>query len=260
MKVQNYMEELATEKTPKWLDNYNPWGSICLDDFFNSRVVYYPGAEYDTHAVEVFGMSRSAHCFVHLDYLRYFSKPKDASYGLVPKILRKFHFDVIGKQEFDLTDSMLNIKDKHFSDSQEQEALNWYRSFHIDQSRCRGAIYILEQNEDWSRYSVRDQAMRLAIMVLNRDGHLAYDALFCQSEQRPPFAVLLQNHGMGGNYSSFGEDGILHSIASAANSWPQYLLCAMNTDPWNGYKKVEGVEPTFGGWADFERYLYVRDA
>ena len=38
------------------------------EDFFNSRVVFYPGAYVDGHAIKLFGSSHAAHCFVYCDY------------------------------------------------------------------------------------------------------------------------------------------------------------------------------------------------
>lgn len=65
------LEYLATfrEDCSEWLVNIdinNPVFS--REDFFNSRVVFYPGAYVDGHAIKLFGSSHAAHCFVYCDY------------------------------------------------------------------------------------------------------------------------------------------------------------------------------------------------
>lgn len=99
----------------------------------------------------------------------------------------------------------------------------------------------------------------MALMLLNADGHFSYEALFCRQGRKAPFAVLAQNNGYGGDYSSFGRDGLLHAVATATRRWPKYLLCSThNTKPWQAFKPLEQLEPTFGGWYGFERVLYKR--
>jgi hypothetical protein len=70
--------------------------------------------------------------------------------------------------------------------------------------------------------------------------------------------VLLQDHGIGGgNYCEFGEGGAMHDVASRTNSLPNYLLVSSTTRVWPGYELVDDLEPTHGGWASFERNLYI---
>jgi len=103
-------------------------------------------------------------------------------------------------------------------------------------------------------------ARRLAIVFLGADGIASYDALFClEHSGAPPFAVLLQDHGMGGNYNLFGRDGLLCDIASRCNVLPEFLLVADNTDPWIGFSQIEGIKPDMGGMHAHKRYLLKRE-
>lgn len=55
---------------------------------------------------------------------------------------------------------------------------------------------------------------RLAMLFIGRDGHATYDALYGQADGTPPpFLVVIQDHGMGGNYARFGAGGLLECIA-----------------------------------------------
>lgn len=62
-----YLKTYA-EEMPSWLKVYRKGQSKPLTEFLGSRIVYYPGGRTDWHPVEVFGGSRSAHCFVYADY------------------------------------------------------------------------------------------------------------------------------------------------------------------------------------------------
>ncbi len=71
--------------------------------------------------------------------------------------------------------------------------------------------------------------------------------------------VLIHDHGFGGNYDEFGNDGLLHRIAERTGVFPEYLLVAEDaTRPWRGYVRVEGVQPDFGGVHHTPRALYRR--
>ena len=55
------------EPLPLWLKNYIPETGFPRKDFFNSRVVYYPGSGFDGQPVEFFSQTHSAHCFLYVD-------------------------------------------------------------------------------------------------------------------------------------------------------------------------------------------------
>ena len=54
---------------------------------------------------------------------------------------------------------------------------------------------------------------RLAILFIGGDGIASYDALYCQRDGTPPaFLAVIQDHGFGGNYNRFGQDGLLETV------------------------------------------------
>lgn len=101
-------------------------------------------------------------------------------------------------------------------------------------------------------------AQRLFILFLGADGYASYDALFCQNSNRPPYAVVLQDHGFGGNYDKFGQGGLLEQIAINTQCFPEYLFVTSNTRPWTGYELVADIEGTHVGRYQRLSRLYRR--
>lgn len=101
---------------------------------------------------------------------------------------------------------------------------------------------------------------RLALLFLGADGHATYDALYCQHHTgiRPPFGILLQDHGFGGNYSRWGKEGIMHDLASTMHVYPDFLLIGPWTTPWDGYAEIAGALPERGGMHNQWRQLYAK--
>ena len=100
-------------------------------------------------------------------------------------------------------------------------------------------------------------AQRIALLFLGADGHATYDALFCQSDSHAPFAILLQDHGFGGNFSDFGQGGLMCNIAMRTNCLPELLLVAENTHAWEGYTPIRDLDPTYGGMHQSSRRLFA---
>jgi hypothetical protein len=53
---------------------------------------------------------------------------------------------------------------------------------------------------------------------------------------------VIQDHGVGGNYSRFGGDGFFYQTALAVNSFPHSLVIADNSRPWPGFTPVPKVD------------------
>jgi hypothetical protein len=68
MTVYDYLKK-DKEPIPRWLLEIKEGDPFPYQDFFASRIVYYPGSYTDGHAVKVFGSTHSAHSFVYVDYM-----------------------------------------------------------------------------------------------------------------------------------------------------------------------------------------------
>lgn len=104
---------------------------------------------------------------------------------------------------------------------------------------------------------------RLAMLFIGGDGHATYDALYGQNDGTlPPFLVVIQDHGMGGNYARFGAGGLLECIACKCDVKPQWLLVgrrgSSRYEPWSGYRDA-GCPGEPGGMHAIPRRLFLRE-
>ncbi len=242
--MRDYLRTLAQD-VPDWLMQVNQDSTFSRTDFFNSRVVFYPGSGNDGQPVSIFGGTRSAHCFVYADY------------GMAKSTLERNLHETSFKGYHNV--ARLNVA--------QDEIVPHGWTQHLNSDRQGRAIYqfareignpfafleVLERNED-----LDDQhgAKRLCILFIMADGVAAFDAMFCQVHSAPLFALVLQDHGFGGNYTCFGAGGLMDEIASRANSQPEYLLCADNTNPWNGYLKIPNSVSEYAAPSGNSRSLY----
>ena len=219
-----------------------------LDAFWQSPVVFYPGFGSDGHPVKFFNTRHLATSFVYADYLvkeedvkADLDNPAKEYYGH----FRGYHsVEHIELTQADLTPNGWTPHVSRPSNEWAQPSIKPY-----------GFLEVMERD---ACLDDAHGAQRISILFLGADGHATYDALFCQPGQRPPYAVVLQDHGFGGNYSRFGADGLLERIARESRTFPEFLLVASTTEPWEGYVRVTEVEGSRGGMYGRPRYLYRR--
>lgn len=221
-----------------------------LTAFFSSRVVYYPGSGLDGHPVSVFNRSRSAHCYVYVDY----GLPRGR---LISAIERDGFLGYAPERRFDLTVTDFG---RAPSDQEPHRGAARLGPGHDETIPPYGFLQVFRRD---GGYDASHGADRFVILFLFADGHAAYEALFCRPAARPPFAVVLQDHGFGGNWSPFGAGGELSRIAAERRVLPRYLLVARNTTPWDGYERSRGpdgapLSPAQATSYAHERFLHER--
>jgi hypothetical protein len=245
MTPYEYLRRMS-EPVPPWLDEFTSRHTFRRQPFLASRVVYYPGAGTDGHPVRLFGSTHCAHCFVYADY-GLARTDVEAQLEHPRRHFRGYHsLARLNLAEHDLTPG------------------GWIPHVHpgdVAPDRYRfaappfGFLEVLERDQG---FDDKHGARRLALLFLGADGIAAYDALFCQPHSTSPFAVVIQDHGFGGNYDRFGRGGLLDGIASRCDAVPRWLLVAENTDPWDGFGRVPGVGGDPGGMHATPRFLYKR--
>jgi hypothetical protein len=235
---------MTPENIPTWLANWTPRRQIAMKDFFASRVVFYPGAGTDGQPVAFFGSRHAAHCFVLADY----GLPKDQ---VVRELAAQGHpftgYTTIGRKELSEHDLTPNGWRPTISPARAT------RPAPVTPYEAYAFLEILERQNG---FDDSHGPRRLAILFLGGDGVASYDALFCQPGARAPFAVVLQDHGLGGNWTKFGEGGCLEQLARKADRLPPILLVADNTDAWPGYSVDDDIPASRGGMHGHTRRLW----
>ncbi len=247
MNLRSHLRSLA-EPIPSWLERFEPGQPFPRQQFFDSRVVYYPGSELDGQPVDLFGSTHCAHCFVYADYGVDQQRLEHALCNPRERFSGYHHFACVQLKPADL-------------------APNGWRP-HVDRSEARDIpagfapvrqspfafLQVLERDHDLTD---AHGPSRLAILFIGGDGIASFDALFAQQNgHAAPFAVVLQDHGFGGNYDSFGGGGLMERIAQRTHVQPHFLLVADNTRPWLGFEPVPGLESECGGMHRTPRTLF----
>jgi hypothetical protein len=241
--LRGYREEI-----PSWLKSFGGLKrSELFHHFLGSRLVFYPGSGYDGGPVATFNSAHAAHCFVYVDYL--ISKAK--AVAELESHVRGFH-GYRSLARIDLTKNDLGSRDwvRH---ARREDGRPW-----VEPVSPFGLIEILEREQN---FDDSHGAERFAILWMGCDGFAAFDALFCQNNHvPPPFCIVIQDHGFGGNYNKFGAGGLLERLAQRTNVFPEFLLVGDNTTPWENYCVCEKVGSAQMGQPRHQRSLYQLDS
>ena len=224
------------ESIPPWLLNYTPGDPFPREVFFASRTVYYPGSRTDGNPLEVFGKSHSAHCFVYCDNSMSERGVRDQLEHETQRGHPKGYRQIVGTH---VLKSEITPHHLIFHFQVKPEELDWATRQPLGGSFVYWAV--LEREES---YDDDHGPKRLSILHVGGEGIATFDALFCQRGNNPPFAILLQDHGYGGNWTKFGgpDSPLLKICTEHCRRFPKWLLVADNTDPWPGYAQVSQPE------------------
>lgn len=236
---------MTTETLPAWLSQWRPGCEFKMTDFLASCVVFYPGSGTDGQPVQYFGSRQMAHCFVYIDY--------GIDREHIARELGEGGHPFMGYRQlgnFPLTQQELT---PHGWQPHIRPPSDAWR--HFASAKPFAFIQILER---LPQFDVSHGPERLAILFLGADGVATYDAMFCQGSAASPFAVVLQDHGFGGNWTTFGLGGALEELAKITNQWPEYLFVAENSHPWGDYEVVENSVAHGGGMHGYSRQLWRR--
>lgn len=232
MKMDDYLRAHHAENMPSWLINAEREArdaqGLC-QSFLASRLVYYPGSRSDGDPVAVFNRSRAAHCFVYVDYgipRTELEVELKAGFRGYERLLR------LELKESDMVTECV----RHIPLSETDSKLETFPPYRF--------MEIFERKPE---FDGTHGAERFAVLFLSTDAYIAFDMLFCQQNGIPsPFCVVLQDHGFGGGYSTFGRGGLMEEVASLAHVRPNLLLVGQNTEPWSGYERCNADPVSMG--------------
>ena len=207
---------------PDWLRSAHTLADAeLLEGFLASPLVFYPGSGFDGQAVKDFGSAHAAHCFIYADYLIEESKLRaelsDASSPFKGyRSIKRVSFDP----------AVVTPVNEH---------LSRFDGRWVTPVAPYCFLEILERNSDRTD---EHGAEKMALLFAGMDAYACFDAIF-NGTQRQLLALVLQDHGFGGNYSRFGRGGLLEDIAKECGVFPDLMLVGQNTNPWTGYAPIK---------------------
>lgn len=226
---------------PLWLENWSKSSSFDVDAFLSSDLVFYPGGGRDGQPIRLFNEGCNVSCFLYAD----------SGYNLkrVDKELSKRPL-----KGYILIETREVLFEEVFKRSSGQNVVfrSRPRERIYDAKDKIGCLYIFQH--DGSDVSEKCSPF-LAMLYLNIDAFHAFENLF--SEEKSPFAILLADHGFGGNRGKFGWGGKLEKISRTKEIIPKWLLVDENTREWRMYRKVLHVKGDIGGMHKKVRRLFA---
>ncbi len=221
---------------PEWLDVDKP--RFDRNEFFSTRTVYYPGCGDDGQPVKLCALSHSAHTFVYVDqgfdwetWYRRLSTPNNRFRGY-----EKIYDEEVSENQLRPNGWRPNIgqHEGRGSDLFSESFVSPFARFVVLERQCS------DENHGPRRFSV---------LFIGGDGIASYDALYCQKDNTPPpYLVLIQDHGFGGNYDRFDRGSLLELIARRTETFPKFLLVGKGSEHWSGYSRIDAIVDPGGMW------------
>ena len=231
MKITEFLQNERTPfPLPRWLENWSNSSSFDVDAFLSSNVVFYPGGGRDGQPIRLFNEGCNVSCFLYADS-GYNLRNVDQEFSVHP---------LKGYNLLETTEVTFN---EVFKESSRQTVV--YRGRRrervYDAKDKIGCLYIFQH--DGSEVSEKCSPF-LAMLYLNIDAFYVFENLF--SKENTPLAILLADHGFGGNWDKFGCGGKLEKISRTKEIIPKWLLVDENTREWRMYRKVLNVKGDIG--------------
>ncbi|WP_299949307.1 hypothetical protein [Hyphomonas sp. BRH_c22] len=239
METDTYLQRFHEEQ-PDWLRQCAS-GKMAgrpdmLSALLRSRTVFYPGSGTDGSPVSLFNRAHAAHCFIYCDS------------GLSLHELRKVLRDEPFRNYEAVSEILLSEGDLTAAGCSTPTGPGYLMFTPVTPY----AMLVL-----FGRKPHKDNvhgADVFAVLFLGWDGFDAFETLYARRDESvPPFCVVLQDHGFGGNSSGkkFGGGGRLEGYAIASGSLPEFALVGHATNAWAGYAEPHEAgqcEEPLSGW------------
>lgn len=249
MNIQDVLRH-DPEPCPPWLMAVTPGVPPRMREFLDSRTVFYPGSGVDGHAIKVFAGARAAHCFVYADYW----VTRDSVIAAIESNAGGYEGGLRGYRplaRFDLSAADFPVTWGPHTSRFAPSIPPWsYKQAVAPYAFLQVFERLPDVDATWG-------AQRVALLMLGADAHATFEGLYCQPKgAQDLYAMLVQDHGFGGNYSPFGSGGLTEQMARHHGICPRWQLVGdASTRAWSGYEKVQGVEPSLGSGQ--QRFLYA---
>jgi hypothetical protein len=220
---------------PKWLANFKSGDPFPRRSFFSSRIVFYPGCGSDGYPLQIFGKAHAAHCFVFTDYIynpiglwNHLSQDRNPGHPT--------GYHTIDLRKLSQKELFPNGWNRHLD---LPEDAYWAAK----KPPPEGPFAFWSVMERMDGFGEDHGPKRISLLNLGWEAITAFDAFFCQGSNINPYAILLQDHGFGCNWTTFGgqESPLWHLIACTKKYSPPWLLVADNTRMWPGYHQVSNT-------------------
>lgn len=249
------------EPMPEWLKKLDPndYEEPKLEEVLNSRVAFYPACYSDGFMVEVFNSSHSAHVYLYADYAM--QKEEWIEILHTQKTRKKVDKDGISYRIIDR--NFKGYDEIAYYDYSFDEIVSpeeWTPHFEYTHGPWNGKRFcrlsIFERQET---YNESYGAERFALLYINDDGIMLYDALWGSKKYKAPFACLMEDYGTGGTYNTLGKGGRMEAIAKETGIYPKFMIFGHAAKPWYNTIKVPDVSGKSGGGWGYPRTLYTKE-
>ena len=237
------------ESLPEWLQRSRP--KFDRKKFFGSRTIYYPGSRCDIDPLKVCTQAHAAHAFIYVD--------NDETLDIHGFVYGLEELGFIG-YEVEYTDELTNFSllpngwTSHVHKTDLSEDIET-----AIEADLEGLFVVLSRDEGRDE---RHGPKRFAFLYVMGDGHITYDAFYCQDDgSPPPHIIVVQDHALSTNHNWFGHGGLLERLAYQRCRYPEWLLVGSvdlegnSYEPWDGYAD-KCVQPERQGEAGNPRKLY----
>lgn len=209
-----------------------------LAHFLDSRMVFYPGSGIDGHAFRLFVGSHSTCCIAHADYgvtIDDVSDYLDPSHPRHP-----IGYEPVFQEQM------------HGHELAQSIGIAWDHPFGQEVNFGGGLFAVLQRTNGFDETHGPE---RIAFLHLCAEAIWVYWQLWF-TRHLAPWGMILQDHGYGSNWTSFGADGHLYQLARQPDQLPSFLLVGKNTDAWPGFDAVSGFDDP-SGQHGHERQLFA---
>jgi len=243
VKIYEYLKD-NKEKTPAWIMNYKKGDEFNIREVLKNRTLFYPGAGSDGFPIKIFNKSGFINTFIYADYgMSNLEKRKELESDSAFKGYHLLEFKELSEKE--LAPSGWR---RHYNLNREQ----FDEMIRMRSTSGYAFLSIYERDKDYDDSHGNE---RFAVIYIGGDGIATYDALYINNNISPT-VYLLQDHGFGCNYNSFGKNSIQEELIVKNKNYPEYVYSHQEDNIYNRYEKINDLYPEIKYGNKYYLYKY----